>query len=86
MMTELNEQEEELLKRYEREPLLQGAHFHKDEQGRLVKCYHSTKNIVPPFIWWATGFTIGYPIEHFLWEKVWPFYWILELIGMPVSH
>jgi hypothetical protein len=54
-------------------------HFHKTEDGTLIKCYHSCKNTICSISFWI-GLTLGYPLEHFLWEKVFPFYYITEFI------
>ena len=48
-------------------------HYHTNEQGLLVKCYHSCAELLTKWQFWA-GLTLGFPLEHFLWEKVWPFY------------
>ena len=56
-------------------------HYHKDEQGLLVKCYHSCKSSVLTVGFWA-GLTLGFPLEHLLWEKVWPFKLITEWLGL----
>ena len=62
-------------------------HYHKDENGFLVQCYHScTKGLhgiketmMSPAFWVAT--TLTWPIEHFLYEHVAPFSWIGKLMG-----
>jgi hypothetical protein len=59
-------------------------HFHRDERGFLVKCYHSTKSLLVDHAFWI-GLTIGFPLEHFLWTKVWPFYELAELMGL-IDH
>lgn len=56
-------------------------HFHKDERGVLVRCCHGTKNLLADYRFWI-GLTIGFPLEHFLWTKVWPFYELAELLGL----
>lgn len=56
-------------------------HFHTDENGVLVKCYHGTKNVLSDYAFWI-GLTIGFPLEHLLWTKVWPFYHVAELFGL----
>lgn len=47
-------------------------HVHVDEDGALIKCYHKTKNLVSSTEFWV-GITLSYPLEHWLWEHVWPF-------------
>lgn len=47
-------------------------HQHLSKEGILVDCYHGTKAFVTDWKFWA-GMTLGFPIEHYLWTKVWPF-------------
>lgn len=47
-------------------------HTHPDENGLMVKCYHKSKTVLLSFSFWL-GLTLGFPLEHFLWEKIWPF-------------
>lgn len=54
-------------------------HFHKNEDGVLVKCYHNTKSLLTDYRFWI-GMTIGYPLEHALWEKIPPFSYIGHFI------
>lgn len=56
-------------------------HTHVDEQGVLVKCYHDTKNLLLSANFWI-GMTLGFPFEHFLWEKVWPFSALAHWVGL----
>jgi hypothetical protein len=56
-------------------------HFHKDERGVLVRCYHGTKTLLTDYGFWI-GLTIGFPIEHFIWEKLWPFTLLTALLGL----
>lgn len=58
-----------------------GLHFHKDENGTLIKCYHSVKTFVVDWKFWAS-MTLSFPIEHFIWEKVWPFNSISVWLGL----
>jgi hypothetical protein len=53
-------------------------HTHVDEHGILVKCYHECKNTLAQASFWI-GVTVSFPIEHFIWEHVWPFKLILDL-------
>lgn len=57
------------------------GHTHKDENGFLVRCFHSCKNSLTSWQFWL-GMTIGFPFEHFLYEKVWPFNLIPKLLGL----
>jgi hypothetical protein len=56
----------------------QQAHYHKDEHGVLVKCYHKCRNVLTDYAFWI-GITVSYPLEHFLWERVPPFSWLIGL-------
>ena len=53
------------------------SHTHTDERGVAIKCYHACKNLLSDIKFWI-GVTISFPLEHFLWERVWPFYIIME--------
>jgi hypothetical protein len=57
------------------------SHFHTDERGVLVRCYHESKNLLTNWRFWA-GMTLGFPAEHLLWEKVFPFYLITHWMGL----
>ena len=54
-------------------------HYHRDEQGFLVKCYHQAKTNYVGFI---VGTMVSFPIEHYLYEKVWPFYLVSTWLGL----
>jgi len=56
-------------------------HFHLAENGVLVKCYHGTRTLLSDYSFWI-GLTIGFPIEHFIWEKLWPFTILTKLLGL----
>jgi hypothetical protein len=56
-------------------------HYHKDPEGKLVKCYHSCKSVLTSTAFWFTT-TISFPLEHFLWEKVPPFKYLASLLGL----
>lgn len=56
-------------------------HYHLTESGKLVQCYHSCKSVLLSFSFWA-GVSISFPFEHWLWEKVWPFYLLTEWWGL----
>ena len=57
------------------------GHFHKDENGLLVRCYHGSKNLLGKPSFWI-GTTLSFPLEHFLWEKVWPFTLLTKALGL----
>ena len=56
-------------------------HTHLTENGVVVRCYHETKALLKTYSFWI-GMTIGFPIEHFIWEKVWPFKLLASLVGL----
>ena len=57
------------------------AHYHKDERGLHVKCYHETRALLTDWRFWV-GTMFSFPIEHFLYEKVWPFTFITNWLGL----
>jgi len=54
-------------------------HTHLDEDGLIVICYHKCKAMLANWQFWV-GLTLGFPLEHVLWEKVWPFYLITDIL------
>jgi len=56
-------------------------HYHHDDQGMLVKCFHHCRNLITDYQFWI-GVTLSYPIEHYLWEHVWPFSLVKLLLGI----
>jgi len=60
---------------------MDNLHYHKDENGFMTKCYHSTKNNLLNGSFWL-GLTIGFPIEHFIWEKLPVFRDITHFLGL----
>lgn len=56
-------------------------HYHVDKQGALHKCYHQCRRAVSDWGFWL-GLTVGFPIEHFLYEKVFPFTLISQALGL----
>lgn len=56
-------------------------HYHRNEYGALIKCYHSCKNVLTDYAFWI-GLTLGFPLEHALWEHVWPFSAITKWMGL----
>ena len=59
-------------------------HYHKNEEGVLIQCYHSCRKSLKDTLgntaFWI-GITVSYPLEHFLYEHVWPFSTLTHLIG-----
>lgn len=56
-------------------------HYHKTNEGFLVQCYHKSRNALFSFSFWI-GLTIGFPLEHLLWEKIWPFTILTHWMGL----
>lgn len=56
-------------------------HFHKNEDGVLIRCYHVCKKKAPPIGWWIFFTTISFPIEHALWELT-PLHYITGWFGI----
>lgn len=54
-------------------------HFHLDENGEIVRCYHECKSLLKTYAFWI-GMTIGFPIEHFIWNHIPPFSWLGQII------
>lgn len=59
-------------------------HYHKDERGVLVKCYHGAKSLLVDWRFWV-GVTISFPLEHFIWTKVPGFMHISGALGL-IDH
>lgn len=57
------------------------SHTHTDEAGAIVRCYHRARTAVLDYGFWV-GLTLGFPVEHFLWEKVPPFSYLTKLLGL----
>lgn len=53
----------------------------REERGKVIKCFHKCKNVLTSVSFWV-GLTLGFPLEHLLWEKVWPFHLITKLMGL----
>lgn len=47
-------------------------HYHLAKDGTLVKCYHGVRSFITDWRFWF-GVTFSFPIEHALYEHVWPF-------------
>ena len=57
-------------------------HYHEDKKtGLLVRCVNSCSNLITDYRFWI-GVTISYPLEHFLWEHVWPFKLVMHFLGL----
>jgi hypothetical protein len=55
-------------------------HYHRSN-GALHACYHQCRNALLSWGFWL-GLTVGFPIEHYLWEKVWPFSELTSWLGL----
>jgi len=56
-------------------------HYHYDRTGLLVSCYHSCKSVLMDSSFWI-GTTLGFPIEHWLWEKAPGFSAVTKWMGL----
>lgn len=64
------------------------THFHQNERGMLIRCYHVCKHWLSPgfLAGWIVASTITFGPEHGLWEKIWPYYLLTHWIeGMPLA-
>jgi len=57
------------------------SHTHIDERGFIVKCYHKAQGLLTSWQFWLGTF-LSFPLEHLLWEKVWPFSLLTKLMGL----
>jgi hypothetical protein len=55
-------------------------HTHKNERGVMVQCYHKCKSMFS--FQFIAGVTLSFPVEHFLYERVWPFTLITKWMGL----
>jgi hypothetical protein len=60
-------------------------HTHVDEQGMFVKCYHKSATEMRRVGFWV-AMTIGYPLEHVLWEGFLMHYWPFNLLHTLLGH
>ena len=56
-------------------------HYHQTKEGLLVRCYHSSRALLTNWQFWA-GMTLGFPVEHLIWEKLWPFSLVTRWFGL----
>jgi len=56
-------------------------HFHKTKNGVLIECYHKCRQLLLSWQFWL-GTTLGFPLEHLIWEKVWPFRLLTHWLGL----
>lgn len=56
-------------------------HTHIDKSGILHKCYHECKDTV--LNWkFVVGITLSWPLEHALYQYVWPFKLVSKFLGI----
>jgi hypothetical protein len=46
-----------------------------------ARAHHQLRTSVFSLSFWL-GLTLGFPVEHFLWEHVWPFKLISKWLGL----
>jgi hypothetical protein len=56
-------------------------HFHRDDHGVLVRCFHSCRTAVLSGGFWL-GVTVSFPFEHLIWEKLWPLNLLTKALGL----
>lgn len=59
----------------------QEVHAHRSSDGRWVECYHRCRSTLQDSSFWI-GVTLSFPIEHFIWEHLWPFNLITHWMGL----
>lgn len=55
-------------------------HHHRGVRGFVVACYHDGRSLLVQRAFWI-GITLGFPIEHFIWEHVPPFSWLMHALS-----
>lgn len=61
-------------------------HYHKDEQGFLVRCYHKGRLGLKTWILAICLATAVFPIEHYVWTHIPPFTNVAEFLGIGLNH
>lgn len=56
-------------------------HTHEVKPGLVVRCYHSCRTGILTWSFWL-GLTLGFPLEHLLWEKAPGFRLITHWLGL----
>jgi hypothetical protein len=57
------------------------SHNHTDDYGIVHRCYHNCKNVLFDLSFWI-GITLSFPLEHYLYEKVYPFTLVAKFLGV----
>lgn len=56
-------------------------HYHQSAADGVIFCWHKCRSILfSPGFWLGT--TLGFPIEHLIWQKLWPFYLVSQVLGL----
>lgn len=55
-------------------------HYHVNKLGLMEACYHRCRSMTTVGFW--VGLTLGFPLEHLLWEKLWPFKLLTHWMGL----
>ena len=56
-------------------------HYHRGPKGKLVACYHTCHSVLASPAFWIGTF-ITWPVEHYVWEHVWPFQLLASAMGL----
>ena len=56
-------------------------HYHQDSHGFLHRCYHQSVTVLAQPGFWIGTFA-GFPLEHLVWEKLWPFSLLTKFLGL----
>lgn len=65
----------------DRRPEVSHPHTHVDSHGVVFKCLHKCKSAVADTGFWV-GMTLEFPLEHYLYEKIWPFTIVTHWLGL----
>jgi hypothetical protein len=57
------------------------VHYHKTRTGKVIECYHACKSILADYAFWV-GTLVSWPLEHYLFSKVWPFKLVAKFLGI----
>ena len=57
------------------------SHFHLVDKRIWKECYCQCRSILLNWQFWL-GLSCGFPLEHLLWEKVWPFDALTKFLGL----
>jgi predicted RecB family nuclease len=61
-------------------------HYHEDEKGFLVRCYHRGRVSLRTLVVACVVATVAFPVEHYVWAHVEPFAGIAERLGLGIGH